>query len=422
MEQAVRLAATALVHTQHGVAVSREVGVARLVARCRAVALPVGDVLEDRRDRVALGVLWQPDARAKARAVRERDPRVVDRAHGARQVGYDPHRRAGAPSSSSACSPSAGAGRAHAAAAPSTLKGLPSNRTGPTPRCSTVWTRPFARTCASSKSWPRLRTSLAGTRRAPSAATASRTLEAGEAVLHAGDVSCPPLVFPGVSGLGLRVVGERVLEPEQLADLAALAGVEARQRDEAVGAGVGAVVGVERLKGVGAGRERLKLGAAGRARARRRVGALGGGVAVERLDLHEALRLQRQRRTEERHLEVGRALAAAEQARGHRERREEPCGEVSERQPAGPARHRVAWARVGEQEAGERLPDQVIRRAVRVRAGASEGRDADGHAARVHRADALRVEPETPGTLGQAVVHERVGGCDQGATTLAPPG
>ena len=123
VEQAVGLAAAALVHAQHRVAVAREVGVARLVARRGAVALPVGDVLEDRRDRVALGVLGQPDARAEARAVRERDPRVVDPAHGARQVRDDPHRRAGAPSSSSACSPSAGAGRPRAGRGPVDLEG-----------------------------------------------------------------------------------------------------------------------------------------------------------------------------------------------------------------------------------------------------------------------------------------------------------
>ena len=93
VEQAVGLAAAAQVHAQHRVAVAREVGVARLVARRRAVALPVGDVLEDRRHRVALGVLGQPDARAEPRAVGQRDPHVVDSAHRARQVRDDPHSR-----------------------------------------------------------------------------------------------------------------------------------------------------------------------------------------------------------------------------------------------------------------------------------------------------------------------------------------
>ena len=85
MEQAVGLAAAAQVHAQDRVAVAREVRVAGLVARRRAVALPVRDVLEDRRHRIALRILGEPDARAETRAVSERDPHVVDRAH--RRVG-----------------------------------------------------------------------------------------------------------------------------------------------------------------------------------------------------------------------------------------------------------------------------------------------------------------------------------------------
>ena len=68
-----------------------------------------------------------------------------------------------------------GAGRPLPVGRPSTLKGLPRRRTGPTPGCSTVCTRPFARTCASSKSWSRLRTSPAGTARAARASIASPT-------------------------------------------------------------------------------------------------------------------------------------------------------------------------------------------------------------------------------------------------------
>ena len=130
VEQAVGLPGAAQVHPQRGVPVPREVHVARPVARRRAVALAVGDVLEDRRDRVALGVLGKPDAGAEPGAVRHRDPHVVDRAHGAREVAHHAHQRIGAPSSSSACSPSPGAGRPLAPARPSTLKTLPSRRTG----------------------------------------------------------------------------------------------------------------------------------------------------------------------------------------------------------------------------------------------------------------------------------------------------
>ena len=109
VEQAVGLAAAAQVHAQHRIAMAREVGVPRLVARRRAVALPVGDVLEDRRHRVALGVLGQPDAGAETRAVGQRDPHVVDRAHRARQVRDDPHLPEGSRSGWSACA----AGRQH---------------------------------------------------------------------------------------------------------------------------------------------------------------------------------------------------------------------------------------------------------------------------------------------------------------------
>ena len=58
-----------------GVAVSGEPGVQDGVAGRRAVVLAVRDVLEDRRHRIGLGVLGQPDARGEPGAVGKRDPR-----------------------------------------------------------------------------------------------------------------------------------------------------------------------------------------------------------------------------------------------------------------------------------------------------------------------------------------------------------
>ena len=76
----------------HGrIAVAGEPGVHERVAGRRAVVLAVGDVLEDRRHRVGLGVVGQPDAGRQAGAVGERDPGVGDRAHAALEVGADAH-------------------------------------------------------------------------------------------------------------------------------------------------------------------------------------------------------------------------------------------------------------------------------------------------------------------------------------------
>ena len=72
----------------------------------------------------------------------------------------------------------------------------------------------------------------------------------------------------------------------------ALGRVEASERHQPVGAGVGAVVGVERLERLG---------------------------VFEALDLHEALNLERQSRAEQGHFEFGRGRAppAPEQPGGH---------------------------------------------------------------------------------------------------------
>ena len=55
------------------------------VADDRPVGLPVREVLEDRRHRVVLGVLGQPDPRGEARAVGEVEPGVLDLPDAARE-------------------------------------------------------------------------------------------------------------------------------------------------------------------------------------------------------------------------------------------------------------------------------------------------------------------------------------------------
>ena len=92
-EDAVGVAAAAQVDPHRGVAVPGEVGVAGRVADGRAVAPAVGDVLEQRRHRVALRVLGQPDLRRQPAAVGHGDPDGVDDPHRARQVGRRLHER-----------------------------------------------------------------------------------------------------------------------------------------------------------------------------------------------------------------------------------------------------------------------------------------------------------------------------------------
>ena len=198
--------AAAQVHPQRGVPVPREVDVARPVARRRAVPLAVGDVLEDRRDRVA--------------------PRRPRGARCGRPAGC---RRPSGSTRGRSCAPGAGGrsprasadrrseqlvrvlaepGRGPAAPArrPSTLKTLPSRRTGPTPGCSTDCTSPLARTCSSSNSWSSRRTSPAGTRRAASAATASATPRRAKPSSTARTCAARRSRSAASAGLGLGVV------------------------------------------------------------------------------------------------------------------------------------------------------------------------------------------------------------------------
>ena len=88
-QHALGVAAAAHVHPHGGVAVAGEVGVARGVADRGPVAPAVGDVLEQRRHRLALRVVRQPDLRGQPAAVGHGDPGVVDHRVGTREVRPD---------------------------------------------------------------------------------------------------------------------------------------------------------------------------------------------------------------------------------------------------------------------------------------------------------------------------------------------
>ena len=77
-QQAIGLAGAAHIDADGCVAVRGEIAVHRLVATTRAVALAVGDIFEDRRDRGR--VVGQPEAGGEAGAVGERDEEVFDHA------------------------------------------------------------------------------------------------------------------------------------------------------------------------------------------------------------------------------------------------------------------------------------------------------------------------------------------------------
>ena len=87
LDDPVGVAAAAQVDAHARVPVAGEVGVVVGVAARERVALAIGQVLEDGRHRIALGVLGEPDARGEPRAVGQRDPRVVDAPDGAGEVG-----------------------------------------------------------------------------------------------------------------------------------------------------------------------------------------------------------------------------------------------------------------------------------------------------------------------------------------------
>ena len=95
LEDPLGVARAAQVDPDRRVAVAGEVGVDPRVADGRRVVLAVRDVLEDRRHRILLGVLGQPDPRREADAVRHRDPDVVEPPDAAREVASELHTPAG---------------------------------------------------------------------------------------------------------------------------------------------------------------------------------------------------------------------------------------------------------------------------------------------------------------------------------------
>ena len=223
----------------------------------------------------------------------------------------------------------------------------------------------------------------------------------------------PPVALGRIAGRCLRVVHERVLEVEQLADAEPLHHVQAGQRDEPVRARMRAVVRVERLTELDPRGRLLELRLAGeQAAARPLVGAL---------DRHEPLRLQSQRGAQQGDLDLA---------------------ERSSSRPSNPAVTDSAASRPAVKSASARPP---VRRgtvspgrgsassrpdsacpirsyAGRLESGpcASERGHAHDHAPLVHLVHALAVEAELARPVRQAVVHERVGGRDQLAAPLAP--
>ena len=198
------------------------------------------------------------------------------------------------------------------------------------------------------------------------------------------------------AGSACGLAAQRVLEPEQRADRTPLRGVEAGQRHQAVAAGMGAVVGIEPLARLaGRGQPSQLLGAHG---ARRPVGASRSSTATKRCAWSVSAAPSSDTSSS------GARSSRASSPATHRQRGQQAGGEVGQRQPAEPARHRVARARLRQQQPGQGLGDQVVGRALGVRAGAAEGRHGHHHAARVDARGRCRGR-------GRSAAHARAGSC-----------
>jgi hypothetical protein len=81
LEEPIGLAAAAHVDAHAGIAVPGEIRMGQLIPLDGAVALAVGQILEDRWHRIALGIGGEPDPRREARSVGERDPDVFELPH-----------------------------------------------------------------------------------------------------------------------------------------------------------------------------------------------------------------------------------------------------------------------------------------------------------------------------------------------------
>ena len=91
LEDAVGLPGAALIHAHHRVAVTGDVGKLARVAHGGAVIQAVGQILDDGRHRIGVGVLGQPDTGGEPAAVCQRDPHRLESPHGARIVGHQTH-------------------------------------------------------------------------------------------------------------------------------------------------------------------------------------------------------------------------------------------------------------------------------------------------------------------------------------------
>ena len=78
LENTLGFAGTPDVHPHGSIAVTGIPRVGQFIAVTGAVTLAVGQVLEDRRNRLVSGVLRQPDAGRQPGAVRQFNPRVLD--------------------------------------------------------------------------------------------------------------------------------------------------------------------------------------------------------------------------------------------------------------------------------------------------------------------------------------------------------
>ncbi len=81
-QQSVRFTAAANIDTNGRIAVRGEPGMRQRIALPSAAALAVRQVFQDRRNRVLLGVFWQPNPGRQSGSVGERDPGILDFANG----------------------------------------------------------------------------------------------------------------------------------------------------------------------------------------------------------------------------------------------------------------------------------------------------------------------------------------------------
>ncbi len=78
LHHAFAVAIAANINAQAGIAVRREIRVCQRIPRAGAVALAVGQVFQDRRNRGRAGILGHPDPRRQPAAIGQHDPHVCD--------------------------------------------------------------------------------------------------------------------------------------------------------------------------------------------------------------------------------------------------------------------------------------------------------------------------------------------------------